>query len=146
MNKVNEIINNKLFIDKIQKLKLIEKDRIFCKHGIEHLLDVARIAYIKNLEEKLGYDKEVIYGAALLHDLGRVQYETVGDEEAMEAFFKLSRYEGIIPAIESSHAVAYAMRKAREMKQGSILVCLSGRGDKDIDYVVEHYGYGEQFL
>ena len=51
MNKVNEIINNKLFIDKIQKLKLIEKDRIFCKHGIEHLLDVARIAYIKNLEE-----------------------------------------------------------------------------------------------
>lgn len=76
MNKVNEIINNKLFIDKIQKLKLIEKDRIFCKHGIEHLLDVARIAYIKNLEEKLGYDKEVIYGAALLHDLGRVsEYE-----------------------------------------------------------------------
>lgn len=76
MNKVNEIINNKLFIDKIQKLKLIEKDRIFCKHGIEHLLDVARIAYIKNLEEKLGYEKEVIYGAALLHDLGRVsEYE-----------------------------------------------------------------------
>ena len=64
----------------------------------------------------------------------------------MEAFFKLSRYEGIIPAIESSHAVAYAMRRAKEMRQGSILVCLSGRGDKDIDYVVEHYGYGEHFL
>ena len=47
---------------------------------------------------------------AFLHDLGRVRYETVSDEEAMEAFFKLSRYEGIIPAIESSHAVAYAMR------------------------------------
>ena len=58
----------------------------------------------------------------------------------------LSRYEGIIPAIESSHAVAYAMRRAKEMRQGSILVCLSGRGDKDIDYVVEHYGYGDQFL
>ena len=83
---------------------------------------------------------------AFLHDLGRVKYETVGDEEAMEAFFKLSRYEGIIPAIESSHAVAYAMRRAKEKKLGSILVCLSGRGDKDIDYVVEHYGYGEQFL
>ena len=41
---------------------------------------------------------------------------------------------------------AYAMRKAKEMKQGSILVNLSGRGDKDIDYVVEHYGYGEQFF
>ena len=83
---------------------------------------------------------------AYLHDLGRVQYETVNDEQAMEAFFKLSRYEGIIPAIESAHAVAYAMRRAKEMRQGSILVCLSGRGDKDIDYVVEHYGYGEQFL
>lgn len=83
---------------------------------------------------------------AFLHDLGRVKYETVGDEEAMAAFFKLSRYEGIIPAIESSHAVAYAMRRAKEKKLGSILVCLSGRGDKDIDYVVEHYGYGEQFL
>lgn len=83
---------------------------------------------------------------AFLRDLGRVQYETADDEQAMEAFFKLSRLEGIIPAIESSHAVAFAMRKARFMRQGSILVCLSGRGDKDIDYVVEHYGYGEQFL
>ncbi|MDY2730350.1 MAG: tryptophan synthase subunit beta, partial [Clostridium sp.] len=54
--------------------------------------------------------------------------------------------EGIIPAIESAHAVAYAMRRAKEMKQGSILVCLSGRGDKDIDYAVEKYGLGEQFF
>lgn len=83
---------------------------------------------------------------AFLHDLGRVRYETVGDEEAMEAFFKLSRYEGIIPAIESSHAVAWAMKEAVRMRRGSILVTLSGRGDKDIDYVVEHYGYGEKYL
>ncbi|MEG2774461.1 MAG: pyridoxal-phosphate dependent enzyme, partial [Acetivibrio sp.] len=82
---------------------------------------------------------------AFLHDLGRVQYDTASDEEAMEAFFLLSRLEGIIPALESSHAVAYAMRKAKEMKQGSILVNLSGRGDKDVDYVVEHYGYGEAY-
>ncbi|NFI58152.1 tryptophan synthase subunit beta [Clostridium botulinum] len=83
---------------------------------------------------------------AFLRELGRIDYKVINDEEAMEAFFKLSRYEGIIPAIESSHAVAYAMKKAEEMKQGSILVCLSGRGDKDIDYVVEHYGYGEQYF
>ena len=82
---------------------------------------------------------------AFLHDLGRVHYETSSDEEAIDAFFKLSRYEGIIPALESSHAVAYAMKKAQEMKQGSILVSLSGRGDKDVDYVVEHYGYGEEY-
>ena len=80
---------------------------------------------------------------AFLRDLERVQYTTISDDEAMDAFFKLSRLEGIIPAIESSHAVAYAMKKAKEMKRGSILVCLSGRGDKDIDFVVEKYGYGE---
>ena len=82
---------------------------------------------------------------AYLRDLGRVQYDCVTDEEAVEAFFALSKYEGIIPALESSHAVAFAMRKAKEMKKGSILATLSGRGDKDVDYVVEHYGYGEQF-
>ncbi len=82
---------------------------------------------------------------AYLRDLGRVSYDSVTDEEAVRAFFALSKYEGIIPALESSHAVAFAMRKAREMKHGSILVTLSGRGDKDVDYVVEHYGYGEQF-
>ena len=82
---------------------------------------------------------------AYLRDLGRVSYECVTDEEAVEAFFALSKYEGIIPALESSHAVAFAMKKAKEMKTGSILVTLSGRGDKDVDYIVEHYGYGEQF-
>ncbi len=80
---------------------------------------------------------------AYLRDLGRVTYDSVTDEEAVKAFFALSKYEGIIPALESSHAVAFAMKKAKEMGKGSILVTLSGRGDKDVDYVVEHYGYGE---
>ena len=82
---------------------------------------------------------------AYLRDQGRIHYETASDDEAMEAFFLLCRYEGIIPAIESSHALAYAIRYAKEHKSGSILVCLSGRGDKDIDYVYEKYGCGEQF-
>jgi tryptophan synthase beta chain len=51
--------------------------------------------------------------------------------------------EGIIPALESAHAVAFAMKKAVEMKHGTILVNLSGRGDKDLDFVVDHYGYGD---
>ncbi len=83
---------------------------------------------------------------SFLKDEGRINYVTATDEEAMDAFFKLSRLEGIIPAIESSHAVAYAIKYAKENHIGSILVNLSGRGDKDIDYVVEHYGTGEQFL
>ncbi|MBP3328762.1 MAG: tryptophan synthase subunit beta [Clostridia bacterium] len=77
---------------------------------------------------------------AFLHDLGRVKYDVIGDEETIDAFFTLSRLEGIIPAIESSHAVAYGMKLAREMGKGSILINLSGRGDKDMDYVIEHYG------
>lgn len=77
---------------------------------------------------------------AWLRDQGRVTYVTADDREAISAFFALSRQEGIIPAIESSHAVAYAIRYAKEHPHGSILVNLSGRGDKDIDYVAEHYG------
>ena len=77
---------------------------------------------------------------AFLHDLGRVKYDAIGDDEAVDAFFKLSRMEGIIPAIESSHAVAYGIKLAREMSHGSVLICLSGRGDKDMDYVIENYG------
>ena len=77
---------------------------------------------------------------AFLHDLGRVTYDTVDDEEAIRAFFALSRYEGIIPAVESSHAVAHAIRLAKQMKTGSILINLSGRGDKDMDFVIDKYG------
>jgi tryptophan synthase beta chain len=82
---------------------------------------------------------------AYLRDTGRVTYDAITDDEAMEAFFLLCRTEGIIPAIESSHAVAYAIRYAKEHESGTILVNLSGRGDKDIDYVQEHYGFGEKF-
>ena len=77
---------------------------------------------------------------AFLHDLGRIDYTYVTDEEAVDAFFMLSRLEGIIPALESSHAVAYAIKLAKTMKHGSVLVNLSGRGDKDLDYVIEKFG------
>ncbi len=77
---------------------------------------------------------------AFLHDLGRVKYDVVNDDETIDAFFALSRMEGIIPAIESAHAVAYGMKLAKQMGRGSILINLSGRGDKDMDYVIEKYG------
>lgn len=76
---------------------------------------------------------------AFLHDLGRVEYQYATDKEAVEAFYLLSRLEGIIPALESCHALAFAIKCARQMHSGSILVNLSGRGDKDIDYVLENY-------
>lgn len=71
-----------------------------------------------------------------LKDSGRASYVAITDEEALAAFHKLTRVEGIIPALESSHAVAYALKLAREMSaEQSIVVCLSGRGDKDIGTV-----------
>ncbi|PAT41125.1 tryptophan synthase subunit beta [Vandammella animalimorsus] len=76
-----------------------------------------------------------------LKDIGRVQYQTASDEEALQAFMTLSRVEGIIPALESAHAVAWAMRSAATLAADRhILVNLSGRGDKDADYVADKLG------
>jgi len=73
---------------------------------------------------------------AFLHDEGRVEYTSASDEEALQAFQLLSELEGIIPALESAHAVANAMKVAREMTDDQIIIVnLSGRGDKDIDTV-----------
>lgn len=77
---------------------------------------------------------------AYLRDLGRVNYTTATDDETIDAFSTLSKMEGIIPALESAHAIAYSMKLAKEMGTGSILVNCSGRGDKDLDYVIENYG------
>ncbi|WP_456428745.1 tryptophan synthase subunit beta [Nitratifractor sp.] len=77
---------------------------------------------------------------AYLHDIGRVQVHGATDEETVDAFYAISQYEGIIPALESSHAIAFAMKLARKNPHDAILVNLSGRGDKDIDYVVETFG------
>ncbi|MGB2579375.1 tryptophan synthase beta chain [Elusimicrobium simillimum] len=77
----------------------------------------------------------------LLKDSGLAQYVSVTDREALDAFFTLSRREGIIPALESAHAVAYAIKLAKKLTADkTILVNLSGRGDKDLDYVLSKYG------
>ena len=85
-----------------------------------------------------------------LKDIKRVKYEVATDRDALVAFYDLSRLEGIIPALESAHAIGYAIKVAAKMKpEETILVNLSGRGDKDMDYVMEHYpleSYEEQKL
>ena len=77
---------------------------------------------------------------SMLKDLNKVKYDVINDKEAIDAFYELSRLEGIIPALESAHAVAYAIKLAKKFPQNSILVNLSGRGDKDLDFVVDNYG------
>jgi tryptophan synthase beta chain len=77
---------------------------------------------------------------AWLHEVGRARYEPVTDAEAMEAFRLLCRTEGIIPAIESSHALAGALREGRRLgPDGIVLVSLSGRGDKDVDTAARYF-------
>ncbi len=76
-----------------------------------------------------------------LKDIKRVQYVTADDNTAIDAFYELSKKEGIIPALESSHAVGYALKLSKKLDNGSkILINLSGRGDKDINYILKNYG------
>ncbi len=83
---------------------------------------------------------------AYLRDTKRAKYVSVTDEESMEALLELCRLEGIIPAIESAHALAYAFKLAKKMKKNqSIVVCLSGRGDKDAN-TIESYFKGEGYM
>jgi tryptophan synthase beta chain len=78
---------------------------------------------------------------AWLKDSGRAEYVAINDDEALEAFYKLTRTEGIIPALESSHAIAQAVKMAPAMsKDETILINLSGRGDKDMHTVASRDG------
>ncbi len=79
-----------------------------------------------------------------LKDMGRVRYTFATDEQALEAFHKLSELEGIIPALETAHAIAYVLEYGSSVN-GPILVCLSGRGDKDVSHVAEVEGRGSLF-
>ena len=76
---------------------------------------------------------------AHLHDIGRADYVSVTDDEALDAFSQLAKHEGIIPALESSHALAYAIKLAQSEpeKEQVLVVNLSGRGDKDIFAVAD---------
>lgn len=76
---------------------------------------------------------------AYLKDSGRAEYVAIKDDEAMDALMELCKLEGIIPAIESAHAVAYAKKQAKKMKPDDIMVvCLSGRGDKDVNTIADY--------
>ena len=76
MKRVNAILHHPLYRRCYGRLEELERERIFCCHQMTHLLDVARIAYILNMEQDMGFEKEVIYAAAVLHDIGKyAQYE-----------------------------------------------------------------------
>ena len=77
MERVNAICRHPLWRDSVRQIAHLERDRQFCRHDLVHFLDVARLAYIENLERGLGVDKELIYAAALLHDQASAQLAEV---------------------------------------------------------------------
>ncbi len=107
-------------------------------HGFKSLLlqdDNGNVANAYSIASGLDYPG-VGPKHCFLKECGRVCYDTVSDKEAVNAFFELSKLEGIIPALESSHAVAYGIKLAEQNKNKKVLINLSGRGDKDIEFVL----------
>lgn len=87
MKQIDNILNHVLYQKEMEKIERLERERIYCGHGLEHQLDVARVAYILALEEKREIPRYVIYGMALLHDLGRgMQYEEGVPHEQASVF------------------------------------------------------------
>lgn len=133
MERVNKICKHPLWKLHMSQLKEAEKERIFCKHGIEHLLDVARIAYIENIECNYNILKELIYAAALLHDIGRfseysqgISHEIAGADLATEILkdcgFNAEEQNEVLSAI--------SVHRDAETKEDRSLAGLIYRADK----------------
>lgn len=121
MIRIQHILSNPAYKTYMKDIEKAEEEREFCLHGINHSLDVARIAYIINLEENLGYEKDMIYAMALLHDIGRsVEYRDgsphheagvrIADEILSQASFTRKETELITDAI-SHHKVMNDKKK-----------------------------------
>lgn len=82
MQRIQAIMSHPLFRDSLQKIEELERERIYCKHGLSHLLDVARIASLLAVDRQLDLPRDVIYAAALLHDIGRLQQYVTGEDHA----------------------------------------------------------------
>ena len=130
-------------IDTFETAATINTGRLGIFHGMKSYFcqdEFGQIAQVYSISAGLDYPG-VGPEHAWLYDIGRAQYVAITDEEAVNAFEYLSRIEGIIPAIESSHALAYAMKYAPTLdKDKIIVVTVSGRGDKDCVSVARYRG------
>jgi tryptophan synthase beta chain len=130
-------------IDTFETAATINTGRLGIFHGMKSYFcqdEFGQIAPVYSISAGLDYPG-IGPEHAYLHDIGRAEYVAVTDDEAVNAFEYLSRTEGIIPAIESAHAVAWAIKTAGSMSSGqTIVVTLSGRGDKDCSSVAAFRG------
>ncbi|MDR1029117.1 MAG: pyridoxal-phosphate dependent enzyme, partial [Clostridiales Family XIII bacterium] len=119
------------------------KGRLGVFHGMKSYFcqdEAGQIAPVYSISAGLDYPG-IGPEHAWLHDSGRAEYVPVTDAEAVDAFHYLSKTEGIIPAVESAHAVAHARKIAGDLpKDGSVILCLSGRGDKDVASIARYGG------
>lgn len=132
-----------LGIDTDKHAATITKGRVGIFHGMKSLFcqdEHGQISPVYSISAGLDYPG-IGPEHAYLHETGRAKYVAITDEEAVDAFEYLSKVEGIIPAVESAHAVAYAKKLAPLMKKDEIMiVCLSGRGDKDVAAIAKYRG------
>lgn len=131
MDRINKILQDEEYVGYLEKIEELEKTREFCRHNITHFLDVCRIAWILNLEQQAGLEKEMIYAAGLLHDIGRgEQYET-GEDHAL-ASARLCK--GILSrcgfTLEESLSIQSAIAEHRSKKQNGKLSELLYKADK----------------
>ena len=130
-------------VDTDKHAATITKGRVGIFHGMKSLFcqdEHGQISPVYSISAGLDYPG-IGPEHAYLHETGRAQYVAITDEEAVDAFEYLSKVEGIIPAVESAHAVAYAKKLAPLMKKDEIMiVCLSGRGDKDVAAIAKYRG------
>ena len=130
------IQNHPLFCSLLQKLQELEKNRIFCRHQMNHLLDVARIAYILNLERNLGISRDLVYAAALLHDIGKsrqyeagIPHEIAGEKLAAQILAEMP--EEISFTEEEQRQILTAIRGHRRLrKDAEPLETILYEGDK----------------
>ncbi|MDR3296446.1 MAG: tryptophan synthase subunit beta [Clostridiales Family XIII bacterium] len=121
----------------------VAKGRVGIFHGMKSYFcqdEAGQISPVYSISAGLDYPG-IGPEHAMLHATGRAEYVSVTDDEAVDAFYYLSRTEGIIPAIESAHAVAYAVKLAPTLERDeNIIICLSGRGDKDVAAIARYRG------
>ena len=106
MKRIDQILSHPVFREQFALLQEAEKDRIFCRHTMEHFLDVARLMYIYNLEDQAGFSKEMIYAAGLLHDIGKsIDHEVEGShiQIGVDLCRKYKESATVINAVEAHH-------------------------------------------
>lgn len=133
MNRVDLILEHPKYQEYLDKIKQAEEKRIFCLHNMNHFLDVARIAYIMNLEEDLQISREVIYATALLHDIGRfIQYEdgTPHEKASAELAEELLQETGFGKKEQKEILRAIREHRNKEMAEEKSLAGIIYRADK----------------